>query len=511
MSDWYPEAEQSINLCKAWTSSTLSEISLAYCQFYLFGSAIYLEGEQFDALRSDLDIVCVMPDGLSAVQRVDLLAALKTRKATLELEMIPKLGRDVCDVPGVSIVALTPFEVAANVHKSGARSFFDKNFFFDLILGEIQLGLPSAGDRAIPDVRRQALEFCQKQRNDYLAVSANNTGGLADYRGLDPMPKALMRCAAQIVPNLPEGGWYDTRHGLEHLFQMLQKRSDEDPRLRSLYKAISIRRGGKGHKQALSAEDQLQLSELLYDQACTGDTEEVVRWEVRVEATAGAARDVFEAIRRIVPDARLRGQRDGSIVLTLLSSLRGFELFQILFSQGVLKEALGLDVLDVRRIQSDASEPRLTSESRLGYVIEFVEKWLPPRGPNNSFSEAVLVGALLQAMVERLSSDSRLAEGTLLANAQLGGAPSETHELDFVFSWPSGARDREMIGFEVAVVRTKDQLMRHLSYILRVRFPTILLVFAPEALIAASGTNISRMRKVNANVRVVLRDIAAII
>ena len=224
MSDWYPDAEASINLCIRWTAESTADKPLNDCRFYLFGSAIYLEGEQFDALRSDLDIVCVIPDGLSPVERLDLMQALKLRKAKLELDMIPQLQREVCDEPGVSIVALTPFEITANVHKSGARSFFDKNFFLDLTNGETRLGLEGAGDRAIADTRRQALEFCQKQRNEYLSVSANGTGGLPEYRGIDPMPKALMRCAAQIAPNLPEGAWYDTRHGLEHMFSLLNVR-----------------------------------------------------------------------------------------------------------------------------------------------------------------------------------------------------------------------------------------------------------------------------------------------
>jgi len=510
MNDWYPDAEASIELCSKWATESVAETLLSACRFYLFGSAIYLEGEQFDALRSDLDIVCVMPDGLSAIERVDLLSVLKARKAKLELDMIPRLHREICDEPGVSVVALTPFEVAANIHKSGARSFFDKNFFFDLTAGQSRLGLDGAGERAIPDARRQALEYCQKQRNDYLAVSANDTGGLSEYRGIDPMPKALMRCAAQIVPNLPEGAWYDTRHGLEHLFQTLNQRRDESPRLRALCKAISIRRGGKGRREALSAEHLLLLSELLFDQACSGETEEVVLWEVYVGGSnwsRSEAQIVLEAIRRVVPDARLRGLREGS-VLTLLSSLRAFELFKLLFDRRVLKQALGLDVLGIRRAEDGTQDLPLGENGHLAQIVAFLERWQPPQEEGARRTEASLVLALKAALTERLTNDGTLEAGVLLGPARFDPSSSEFIDLDFILSWTSDAGHIERIGIEVARVRSREKLFHDLAQVLRVPFPAILLLFAPESLTAEVQDTLQQMRKVNANVHVVVRTIA---
>ncbi len=112
-------------------------------------------------------------------------------KASLETEIIPQLHRINCIGAGVSIVALTRFEVKANVHKSGARQFFDKNYFLDLQTGEERIALSDdAGTVTIPDKNRHALEYVQKIRNDYLGMAANGTGGLRDYSGSDPMPKA---------------------------------------------------------------------------------------------------------------------------------------------------------------------------------------------------------------------------------------------------------------------------------------------------------------------------------
>jgi hypothetical protein len=511
MSDWYPDAEASIKLCSKWAAESVTEPLLKACHLYLFGSAIYSEGEQFDALRSDLDIVCLMPDKLSAIERVDLLGTLRSRKAKLELDMIPALHREVCNEPGVSIVALTQFEVAANVHKSGARSFFDKNIFFDLRAGQTQIALDSAGDRAISDIRRQALEYCQKLRNDYLSVCANATGGLAEYRGIDPMPKALMRCAAQIVPNLPDGAWYDTRHGLELLFQVLSQRRDEHPKLSALYKAISIRRGGKGQLQPLSGEQLLLLSELLFDQAVSGSTDEVVLWEVRVagaEWSLDVAELVFEEIQRIVPDARLRGQREGSIILTIASSLRAFELFQLLFTRGVLKEALDLDVVSVQRIEDGASERPLGLDSHLGQVVGFLERWQPPRAVDGRLTESRLVGALQIALTDRLAIDGGLEGGVLYHPARNDPtATSGFTGLDFMLSWTSPKGHQERIGIEVSLARSRDRLLQDLAMVMSVRFPAILVLFVSDEVAAQSNDALQQLRKVNANVHVVLNRI----
>lgn len=509
MSDWYPDAEDSIKLCREWAQESVKCEQLKSCRFYLFGSAIYLEGEQFDALRSDLDIVCVIPDSLSPVERLELLSALKSRKARLELDMIPQLHREVCDEPGVSVVALTPLEITANVHKSGARSFFDKNFFLDLANDEIRLGLDGAGERAIVDSRRQAIEFCQKLRNEYLAVSANSTGGLSEYRGTDPMPKALMRCAAQIAPNLPEGAWYDTRHGLEHMFSLLNGRREDEPKLHALYKKISIRRGGKGHRTPLSAEDQLLLAELLFDQASQGATEEVVGWEVRI-AKAGSASSqddvqrVLDAIRRLVPDARLRSVREGSIILTLQSSLRAFELFEKLFHAEVLEAAIGLDVLEVRRIENGTQESPLDQGSRLQKIVKFLERWQPNNGLLGAWTESHFLDNLRSALIELFHSDRALSGGTFI-NPFYDTASRRSH-LDMMLAWPSGDANGERIGIEVSLVRSNSNLLRAVAFMMEIQAPVILILIAPKGLSAPSREAIVQMRKVNPNVHVVIRE-----
>src|SRR5205085_231691 len=148
------------------------------CRLFLFGSAIYKSGEQFDREYSDLDIACLLSGPSTALKRFYAFKTLHVHKANLELDMIRTLSRVTCTEPGVSIVTITDFELHANIHKSGARSFFTKNFFYDLLAREETLGIPLAGTRTMKDEYRQALEYVQKIRNGYLAIAANGTGGL---------------------------------------------------------------------------------------------------------------------------------------------------------------------------------------------------------------------------------------------------------------------------------------------------------------------------------------------
>ncbi len=265
MSEWTADARKAIELSEKWAEDVIRQIR---CKTYLFGSAIYQDGTQFDPIRSDLDILLV-PDEIGfASSRLDLAATLKDLKLSLELQMIPALKRNVCDEPGASIVVATPFELGANIHKSGARNFFDRNAYLELgAKDDVKIGLQGAGDTAVTDELRQAIEFVQKTRNKFLSVAANGAGGIPDHGGSDPLPKELMRAAAQVVEDAEVGQWYDTRFGLELLHQLLVSGRTQDKRVRDLFDSkISVLRGGRGRTNIkLGSEDQLLLAELLFD------------------------------------------------------------------------------------------------------------------------------------------------------------------------------------------------------------------------------------------------------
>jgi len=266
MSEWTAEAQRAIELSEQWMVDVAEQIP---CKVYLFGSAIYQDGTQFDSVRSDLDILLVLNETGSAISRLDLLVKLKNLKLSLELKMIPALSRNVCDEPGASIVVATPFELGANIHKSGARRFFDRNAYLELAAkDDVKIGLEGAGRMEVSDELRQAIELVQKTRNRFLSVAANGAGGIPDHVSHDPLPKELMRAAAQIVEDAEDGQWYDTRLGLESLHQMLVNERIKDRRVAKLFDSkISVLRGGRGRANVkLSDEDQLLLAELFFDQ-----------------------------------------------------------------------------------------------------------------------------------------------------------------------------------------------------------------------------------------------------
>jgi hypothetical protein len=212
---WTKEAFDAIKLCKEWVKE--EDAVLAPSDVYLFGSAIYESGAQFDSMHSDLDIVCVLPQAKyeKALDRYEFVKNLREPKGRLELKMIPALGRQVCDEPGVSVIPITTFELEFNVHKSGVRRFFTRNIFLNLRTDERFPILEPASDKQVEEELRHALEYVQGIRNKFLSVAANGYGGIPSHQGTDPLPKSLMRTAAQVDPNVEPGRWYDTRGGLE--------------------------------------------------------------------------------------------------------------------------------------------------------------------------------------------------------------------------------------------------------------------------------------------------------
>jgi len=257
-------AKSAVALCEKWAAKVVAELP---CELFLFGSAIYKQGEQFNNESSDLDIVVIFPEPTSAIARVSFLQRLGEHKAGLELDMIPALARTSCTVAGSSIVAITQFELKANIHKSGVRQFFTKSFFYDLIYKKQIDGLANAGTKALRDEDRYSIEYVQRVRNNFLARSANGSGGVSAYDGPDPLPKELMRMAAQRLDGLPYGESFDTRHGLDAISESLSARKAEGSEIKDLHKCVSVRRGARGKHPHLSPANQLLVNELLFDQA----------------------------------------------------------------------------------------------------------------------------------------------------------------------------------------------------------------------------------------------------
>lgn len=498
MNDWTEEAERAVRLCERWAGVVLPDV---HGQLLLFGSAIYKGGEQFDRVHSDLDIVYVFPDGTDAVERAAILKRLRKHKQQLELDMLPALQRVSCDEPGVSVVPVTALELMTNIHKSGARSFFDKNFFYDLAANKETLGIPTAGTRILRDERRQAIEFVQKVRNEYLAVSANSTGGLKAYAGSDPMPKALLRSAAQLVPNVAEGEWYDTRLGLELMSGLLSDRRTQSPDYKRLFDKISVRRGGRGVREPLSDEDQLLLAEVLFDEVAKASTDEVVTWDLQASGLRMSeenARKLFSAVTRIVPEAKLVGHWPGSIILRIRSSRRSFETMKLLSQLSVLPRVLGAESATIHLVEDGQAAATLAPGSRLDALLEVISDWRASPGLDWRQDEASLAEHLARA----LGRNSSLSGAQVLRDVRVH--PAEyPFELDFLLSWQMPDGTVERIAIDLTRLRSSATFFHKVAQLLVLGKPLVLVAVGSAKLLDRLRDDIQRLAQLNANITVV--------
>jgi len=495
--DWTPEAETAIKLCSDWASVASNEIP---SDIYLFGSAIYKGGDQFDPQRSDLDVVVVFKADLDATERVKRLVRLQFHKANLELSLIPALQRTNCVSPGVSIVPITKLELRANIHKSGSRSFFERNIFLNLKTMQQSVSLPDAGIVAVPDDNRQALEFSQKIRNQFLAVGANGTGGIDTFYDSDPLPKALARVAAQLVPDAEEGEWYDTRLGLEFLYDELTRRRDESGYFQSLHRSMSIRRGGKGRKRPLDGRDQLLLAEVLYDLAAAVHFEPIVTWEIRFKDAMlrEAERDrIIEGLRRLVPDARILKVTFGSIIVRLRSSRRSYETISKLNELNALPKFFAVDEVELSSPGSVHDFVGLDASGLLDQIANHIATWRPRASDDGRQLEANLASWL----TSWIKTQPNLAGATLLTEV---AARAEGRQLrpDLLLRFGAPQESERRLAIELVRLKSRSSFFQRLEYVLQFGVPTILVVVGPPNLLGTLSADIERLEHISGEVRV---------
>lgn len=495
MDEWTPEAARAIALCTRWATTVRAEMEV---DLYLLGSVIYAEGEQFDPLTSDIDIVAIVPANSDAAARAAAVAALKPHKLRLELEMIPEFGRSVCDEAAVSLVPVTQLEVQANVHKSGARRFFDRNFYLDLATGTKRLSLPDAGTVVIADENRSALEYVQKVRNAYLGQAANGSGGLAPYRGTDPMPKALLRFSAQLDHDVTEGEWYDTRIGLEAMFDALRDRKADEP-WKSLFRSLSIVRGGRGKQRPLTDMDQLLLAELLHDLAAETQLDSVVLWEVRAGIAAPTAADVsrlIAAIRAVAPDASLVEVRFGSVILRFRSPSSRFALVRQLLEAGVLTVLLDAKDVDVRLVgEAGDAESGFAPRDHEADLMETISHWQP------AFQREAEGNADLAKWISMSMREGRVAQGMVALEVPVPSSMRQVR-LDLMVSWLAGGV-RETVGIELMRLTHSRRFLDVLERLLGLSLRVILVVVGTERRLARIRDDIVQLERLGGNVRVV--------
>lgn len=267
--------EALLDVLKGWATQVIG--SIGSDGVFLFGSLLYRDGEQFNEVSSDVDLLMLFPGAAvkngDAATRLEWLEKSRNEKAALEAKLIAILARADSEVSMVSVVSPTELEIEADVHKDGADGFFSCNRFLDLGDGQVHIGLPNVGQRRLTErLLIQCLRFAQKKRNEFVNVTATGAGGLPPFDGPDPAPKDLMRHAAMAAA-LKEGvddpgAEYDTQKGLDLLSAELYARRAAGPVYGNLQNTLSVRRGARGERRPLSPSEQMLLAEMVRDVAC---------------------------------------------------------------------------------------------------------------------------------------------------------------------------------------------------------------------------------------------------
>lgn len=180
---------------------------------YCFGSLIYRNGAQFND-RSDVDLLVTMPEIPDGIARADWLERLLAHKTRLEDDLGKLLRRPDRSALICSVVAVTPLEIAADLHKGGSPAFFSENTFLNLDTGTVEVGIAGAGAQPITErLVGECVKFTQNCRNQYLGVNSLGDELLKPFaHATDAAPKQCMRHAA-MVRRLEDDG-ADVRHTL---------------------------------------------------------------------------------------------------------------------------------------------------------------------------------------------------------------------------------------------------------------------------------------------------------
>lgn len=496
-----PSADAAITLCRDWAKRLEKETSI---NSFLFGSSIYQDGTQFDPERSDIDIVCLIPNSItSALARFELMKKLHSAKREIELSMIPILGRTVCCEPGVSIIPLTDIELKGDVHKSGVGDFFRVNSFMNLLTDVETFGIPSAGTVSIKPTAAQAMAYTQKIRNEYLSVAANGAGGIKPFDGHDPLPKSLLRAAAQISKYSKLGQYFDVRLGLEEMHRTVLERRSEDPAISKLFDTkISVRRGGRGVLSPLDAEDQLLLAEILFDNAMEIPYGTPVTWDMRVLDTVHNDSEVdriFGKVRIVCPDARLIGNWPGSLILRIVSSKEGYDFLKFLSDRDVLGEALGIGKTEITELNDQTpSSPSINyQDKRLSGILLAIDDWIP-----KSIFDADAEVELREVIGAAIRNENLHGDGySILTNPRIEITPMRSAKFDFLVHWHAGAN---VSGLEVPVELKKYRNNSTVPQLLEAYFDmgktTIIVVYGiPARELDRVRAQASRAPEINAN------------
>jgi len=262
------DVKEILKLCSEWATESKKELEIS--GVYVLGSLTRRYGKHFDPKASDLDlIVKIPPTKNTASLRKEWLEKFKELKVKLEKSLIEAVRPDAKKALA-SVTAVTDFEIRADVIKSGDRDYFRKRTFTSL-LDRSEPSVPLLDEILIDiyDNHRKVLEFVQNKRKDYLAVSAGRKYVLKAWNKRDRLPVDIMRNAALATPDIikiHKDRDDDYAEGLSSLTNYVLTHRDEGD-LEYLNELIQDRTLDRGKKRTLSREDQIFLTEVIFDMA----------------------------------------------------------------------------------------------------------------------------------------------------------------------------------------------------------------------------------------------------
>lgn len=268
-----------------WAQEVKSQLGADKC--YVFGSLIHRDGEQFDPISSDIDLVVIIPENIrSEVQIVEWLEKLKQYKQNLERDLFVLLRRNNPNEPIVSVLPVTQEELFFDIHKSKAPSFFSGNKFKCLFTNTVHDGIEGSNVKELDSqLIKQVIEFCQKNRNEFLSNTIHSDLSLLEWKSDDDvLPKPLMRYSAMISDEASDepDNKFDLQIGLDHLYNAVYVRRHEHSWFKEVHNWLSVKRRARGDNSKVDLLPQIShlfLSEVLFGLAKNLKETNIVRHE----------------------------------------------------------------------------------------------------------------------------------------------------------------------------------------------------------------------------------------
>lgn len=236
---------------------------------YLFGSTVNEGGVRFQPEQGDLDVAIVFDwEGKSPGDRVDQINVLRHAKGELELRIFQKLHRTNGAEQIVSLVPITPFEIAQAVHKDNVKHILTDARAYDL---QARKELENLGGGSAPqplsELHRNVLAFVQRKRAEALSIRPNGTGGLAVEPHSDPVPKQLQRnFAVATFEAAKDSDPADLARGLREINRFAEQAANWTPMTSSFANWLGVRQGARGAVSPIITNDHyLLVLETIFD------------------------------------------------------------------------------------------------------------------------------------------------------------------------------------------------------------------------------------------------------